>query len=66
MPVVMQMEMKRIQLWLEPRDGETLDGNGDLQGLVKDPTEEDSKYNMDSDNEDEDIEEDEDEDKYAV
>jgi hypothetical protein len=50
-------------LWLEPRDGDTLDGNGNLQGLVKHPAEEDSESNMDSDNEDEDIEEDEDEDE---
>jgi hypothetical protein len=50
------------QLWLEPMDGETLDGNGDLPGLVKDLDEEDSEYNMDSDNEDQDIEEDEDND----
>jgi hypothetical protein len=43
------------QLWPETRDGETLDHNGKLQGLVKDPAEEDSKSNMDSDDEYEDV-----------
>jgi hypothetical protein len=48
--------------WGGLRDGETLDRNGNLGGLCKDPAEKDSKSNMDSDN---DCNEDEEDDTYG-